>query len=108
MSSKNSRNEGIQIIADFNDRAIPLKASAALNGTDQGSPSASAISKSMWQVVPDEWKPRLRAYLRAKCGEDRHQLSAGDFSSEQSVHIHFADGSCALYRHAFAIPDDAG
>ena len=31
---------------------------------------------SRWHVVPDEWKPRLRAHLRATCGEDRDRLSA--------------------------------
>jgi hypothetical protein len=62
--------------------------------------------KPMGHVVPDEWKPRLRAYLRAKCGEDRDRLSASDFPSRQSVHVHFADGSFALFRYAFAIPDE--
>jgi hypothetical protein len=62
----------------------------------------------MWHVVPDEWKPRLRSYLRAKCGEDRDLLCAGDFSTRQSIHVHFADGSFALFRNAFAIPDEAG
>jgi hypothetical protein len=62
----------------------------------------------MWHAVPDEWKPRLRAYLRAKRGEDREGLSAGDFSTRQSVHVHFPDGSFALFRYAFAVPDEAG
>jgi hypothetical protein len=62
----------------------------------------------MWRVVPVEWKPRLRAYLRRKCGQERDRLSAGDFSTRQSVHVHFADGSFALFRHAFAVPDEAG
>jgi hypothetical protein len=62
----------------------------------------------MWHVVPDEWKPRLRAYLRATCGEDRDRLSAHDFSSRQSVHLRFDDGSFALFRFAFAVLDEAG
>ncbi len=62
----------------------------------------------MWHVVPDEWKPRLRAYLWRKCGEDRDRLSASDFSARQSVLVHFPDGSFALFRNAFAIPDEAG
>jgi hypothetical protein len=62
----------------------------------------------MWHTVPDEWKPRLRAYLRATCGEDRDQLSARDFSARQSVHLRFDDGSFALFRYAFALLDDAG
>jgi len=61
-----------------------------------------------WHVVPDEWKPRLRAYLRATCGEDRDQLSAHDFRGDQSVHLQFADGSFALFRYAFAVLDEAG
>ncbi len=62
----------------------------------------------MWHVVPDEWKPLLRAHLRATCGEDRDQLSAGDFPSSQSVHVSFVDGSFAQFRYAFAIPAEAG
>ena len=62
----------------------------------------------MWHGVPDEWKPRLRVYLRAACGEDRDRLSAGDFSPEQSVHVRFDDGSYALFRYAFALLDAAG
>ncbi|QEH38493.1 hypothetical protein OJF2_70960 [Aquisphaera giovannonii] len=63
---------------------------------------------SPWHVVPDEWKPRLRAHLRATRGEDRDRLSAQDFRGEQSVHLTFADGSFALFRYAFAILDEAG
>ena len=63
---------------------------------------------SKWHEVPDEWKPRLRAYLRATCGEDRDRLSAGDFRGDQSVHLQFDDGSFALFRYAFAIMDEAG
>jgi hypothetical protein len=62
----------------------------------------------MWHVVPDEWKPRLRAHLRATRGEDRDRLSAADFSASQSVHLCFDDGSFALFRHAFAVLDEAG
>ncbi|MFO0811309.1 MAG: hypothetical protein U0746_21985 [Gemmataceae bacterium] len=62
----------------------------------------------MWHVVPDEWKPRLRAYMMAKCGEERDQLSAGDFSPQQSVHLRFDDGSFALFRYAFVVMDEAG
>ena len=62
---------------------------------------------SPWHV-PDEWKPRLRAYLRATCGEDRDRLSAGDFRGDQSVHIQFVDGSFAMFRYAFAVLDEAG
>jgi hypothetical protein len=63
---------------------------------------------SRWHVVPDEWKPRLRAYLRATCGEDRDRLSAHDFRCDQSVHLQFDDGSFALFQYAFAILDEAG
>jgi hypothetical protein len=58
--------------------------------------------------VPEEWKPRLRAYLRAKRGEDRDYLSAYDFSTRQSVVINFPDGSFALFRYAFVLWDEAG
>jgi len=63
---------------------------------------------STWHVVPDEWKPRLRAYLRATWGEDRDWLSAQDFRGDQSVHLQFDDGSFALFRYAFAILHEAG
>jgi len=59
-------------------------------------------------VIPDDWKPRLRAYLRAQCGEDRDRLSADDFPAGQSVVIRFPDGSQVLFRYAFAVPDEAG
>ena len=36
----------------------------------------------VWHFVPDEWKPRLRAYLVATRGEDRDLLSAGDFDCQ--------------------------
>lgn len=65
------------------------------------------MAKSPWHVVPDEWKPRLRAYLRAVCGEDRDRLSAYDFRGDQSVHLTFDDGSFALFRCAFAVLDEA-
>jgi hypothetical protein len=61
----------------------------------------------MPHVVPDEWKPRLRAYLLATFGEDRERLSASDFSA-QSVHLHFDDGSFARFHYAFVVFDDAG
>jgi hypothetical protein len=63
---------------------------------------------SQWHVIPDEWKPRLRAYLRTTRGEDRDRLSAHDFRSDQSVHLQFDDGSIALFRYAFALLDEAG
>lgn len=59
----------------------------------------------MRNTVPDDWKPRLRAYLRERYGEDRDCLSAGDFSTEQSIIIRFQDGSQVLFRYAFAITD---
>ena len=62
----------------------------------------------MRHVVPDEWKPRLRAYLRERCGEDRDRLSAGDFPDDPSVIVRFPDGSHVLFRYAFAVPDEAG
>jgi hypothetical protein len=60
------------------------------------------------RVVPDEWKPRLRAYLRETCGEDRDRLSAGDFRCDQSVHLVFEDGSFAVFNYAFAVGDETG
>src|SRR5262245_50976578 len=62
----------------------------------------------MWDTVSDDWKPRLRAYLRERHGHDRDRLSAGDFACGQSVIIRFPDGSHALFRYAFAIVDDLG
>lgn len=59
----------------------------------------------VWHFVPDEWKPRLRAYLVATRGEDRDLLSAGDFDCQQSVRVRFDDGSFALFHYAFAIFD---
>ena len=58
--------------------------------------------------VPEEWKPRLRAYLQATRGEDRDRLSAYDFSPQQSVVVPFPDGSFALFRYAFVVWDVAG
>lgn len=58
-------------------------------------------------VVPEAWKPQLRQQLRARWGEDRDYLSAGDFSANQSVTIRFPDGSHVLFRYAFAIEDVA-
>ena len=66
------------------------------------------MGRSPWHVVPDEWKPRLRAYLRETCGEDRDRLSAHDFRGDQTVHLQFADGSFALFKYAFAVLDEAG
>jgi hypothetical protein len=63
---------------------------------------------SSWHVVLDEWKPRLRAYLRATFGEERDRLSAQDFRANQSVHLQFDDGSFALFRYAFAILEESG
>jgi hypothetical protein len=61
----------------------------------------------MRHTVPDDWKPRLRAYLRQRHGENRERLSASDFTSQQSIIIRFPDGSQVLFRHAFAIRDEA-
>ena len=60
----------------------------------------------MSPVVPEAWKPRLRRYLLERRGEERDQLSAGDFSPGRSVLIRFPDGSHALFRYAFAIRDE--
>lgn len=56
---------------------------------------------SRWHVIPDEWKPRLRAYLRTTCGEDRDWLLTHDFHGDQSVHLQFDDGSFALFWYDF-------
>jgi hypothetical protein len=61
----------------------------------------------MRPTVPEEWKPRLRAYLRERHGEDRETLSASDFPSGQSVRIGFPDGSSVLFHHAFALMDES-
>ena len=63
---------------------------------------------SRWHVVPEEWKSRLRTYLRATCGEVRDRLLTHDFRSDQSVHLTFDDGSFALFRYAFAVLNEAG
>jgi hypothetical protein len=60
----------------------------------------------MTPVVPEAWKPRLRQYLRERWGEERDQLSAHDFPSDQSVFIRLPDGSHALFRFAFALTDE--
>ena len=54
---------------------------------------------SRWHVVPDKWKPCLRAH--PPCGEDRDRLSAHEFRGDQSVHLQFDDGSFALFRYDF-------
>jgi hypothetical protein len=59
-------------------------------------------------AVPDEWIPRLRAYIQAQHGEDREGLSAYDFSARQSVLIHFPDGSFAVFRYAFVVWNETG
>jgi len=56
-----------------------------------------ALDVSRWHVIPDEWKPRLRAYLRTTCGEDRDWLLTHDFHGDQSVHLQFDDDSFALF-----------
>lgn len=61
----------------------------------------------MWYTIPEDWKLRLRAYLRERSGEDRDRLSASDFSN-QAVIIRFPDTSHVLFQHVFAIPDEAG
>ncbi|MFO0892700.1 MAG: hypothetical protein U0790_26600 [Isosphaeraceae bacterium] len=61
----------------------------------------------MTPTVPEAWKPRLRQYLRERCGVDRECLSAGDFPPDQSVLVRFPDGSHAHFRFAFAIADEA-
>ncbi len=61
----------------------------------------------MPHVVPDEWKPRLRAYLLATFGVERERLSASDFST-QTVQLQFEDGSFAQFRYAFVVFDDLG
>lgn len=61
----------------------------------------------MQREIPDDWKPRLRSYLRERYEEDRDRLSASDFPSEQSVIISFPDGSQVLFRYAFALVDEA-
>jgi hypothetical protein len=60
-----------------------------------------ALDVSRWHVIPDEWKPRLRAYLRTTCGEDRDWLLTHDFHGDQSVHLQFDDGSFALFWYDF-------
>ena len=62
----------------------------------------------MPHVVPDEWRPRLRAYLLATFGVERERLFASDFSTQQSVHLQFDDGSFAQFRYAFVVFDDLG
>jgi hypothetical protein len=59
-----------------------------------------------WQFIPDEWKPRLRAYLLATTGQESERLSAANFRADQSVHLQFVDGSFAIFRYAFAILDE--
>lgn len=61
---------------------------------------------SKWHVVPEEWKPRLRAYLYEKYGEERERLSAHDFRCNESVHLQFEDGSYAWFQFAFVIFDE--
>jgi hypothetical protein len=58
-------------------------------------------------LVAEAWKARLRKYLRDRNGEDRDQLGATDFPSDQIVCIRFADGSHSMFRYAFAIRDEA-
>ena len=58
--------------------------------------------------APEPWKPRLRQYLRERCGEDRDRLSAYDFPQNQNIFIRFPDRSQVFFRYAFAITDEAG
>jgi hypothetical protein len=60
----------------------------------------------MFPQVPETWKARLRQYIRERSGEDRDFLRAGDFSSRQSIHIRFPDGSFVFFRFAFALVDE--
>ncbi len=59
-------------------------------------------------TVPDAWKQRLRGYLQSTCGEERDCLSAYDFPSNQSVQIHFPDGSFASFQYAFVVWNEPG
>src|SRR5688572_7668468 len=91
------------------DRAgISRLRGCSLLSRPSGRASRPAAGGSMRPWVPDDWKPRLRAYLRERCGEDRDRLSASDFPAGQSVVIRFPDGSHVLFRYAFAVPDEAG
>jgi hypothetical protein len=58
------------------------------------------------QTVPESWKPRLRQYLRERCGEDRDRLLANDFPCGQCVMIRFPDRSHVFFQHALAITDE--
>jgi hypothetical protein len=66
------------------------------------------MSEASFREIPEEWKPRLRAWQERNRGERRDRLSAGDFPGDTAVRLTFEDGSFALFRHAFAVPDEAG
>lgn len=58
----------------------------------------------MLPAIPDRWQQRLESYLAEISSEPRTRLSASDF--QHSVSIRFADGSYALFRHAFYLTSD--
>ncbi|MFK7820744.1 MAG: hypothetical protein AB8G99_18645 [Planctomycetaceae bacterium] len=53
--------------------------------------------------VPERWQPRFDAYLRDSAPPDIRKLSAADF--RYHVTIRLADGSHAVFHHAFYLID---
>jgi hypothetical protein len=51
--------------------------------------------------LPEHWKERLAEHIKATCGEERKQLRAHDFKSNQSINIQFPDRSSATFYYAF-------
>lgn len=53
--------------------------------------------------LPDRWKRKIIAHLRANGKEDRTRLNAYDFPLGQSLRLTFEDDSFAAFQYAFVI-----
>lgn len=53
--------------------------------------------------LPKRWKLKIKEYLKSNGQDDRNELSAYDFFSNQIVQIKFEDESFAEFRYALVI-----
>jgi hypothetical protein len=58
--------------------------------------------------IPHGFERLVREHVRRTRGEERGHLTAGDFSSGQSVRLSFPDGSFAFFEYAFLVEDRDG
>ena len=66
--------------------------------------------KRFLNELPECWQERLQKRLQAakKDGEESPlELTAHNFRGDQSVRLHFPDGSYALFQYAFCLTDES-